>query len=425
VQRLRAHQQDLLERNASLGESRGAKDQQTSVAAALAATQAALFDELQRIVAGREGELAAVDRQIAGINGYIAQRQVQVAQEQRSRMELAELQQEAEADRSLLATFLVRAKETAGQNAYEEPDARVISPAVLPVRPTSPRIGMMVAVAFAGSTLIGIGIAFLIEQLQSGFRLPAEVEEQVGLPVLRVLPALAGDGLLPHQILLRQPGSAYGEAVQAVRTEVRFAAPQPPKVVLITSGTASEGKSTLALSLAISAARAGQRTVLIDGDMRRPAIARLLGIAAGHGLEDVLGGTCSVMEAMVVDPVTGLRILPARGGAAQPQELLGGAAMTNLLGELRGANDLVIIDSPPVTFVSDATLLAPQADGTLFAIRWEKTPREVVLTGLQQLRRAGAVLLGTVLTRARLRRHEGYAYGMDSAYYTAQPGHSG
>jgi capsular exopolysaccharide synthesis family protein len=422
VQRLRAREQDLQQRKAELGSGTG--DQRASVAAALAATEASLFEELQRMVAAREAELAAVQQQVATIGGLIAQRRAEVAEESRARTRLSELEQEADADRALLATFLVRAKETAGQNAYEEPDARIISQAQLPIRPTFPRIGMMVAGALAISALLGIALAFLLEQLQSGFRLPDEVEQQAGLPVLRVVPALS-DGLQPHELLLRQPTSAYGEAVQAVRAGVRFAAASPPKVVLITSGTAGEGKSTLALSIAISAARAGQRTILIDADMRRPAVARMLGLAAGRGLEDVLGGSAGLPETMVTDSASGLRVLPARGGAAQPQELLGGTTMAALLRELRLTNDLVVIDSPPVTFVSDAALLAAQADGTLFVIRWESTPREVVLAGIQQLRRAGAVLLGAVLTRARLRRHEAYAYGMDSAYYSAPAGRSG
>ncbi|MFO1056288.1 MAG: polysaccharide biosynthesis tyrosine autokinase [Dongiaceae bacterium] len=423
VQRLRARQQDLQQRKAELGQA-GSRDQQASVAAALAATEAALFEELQRVVAARESELAAATRQVASIRTMIVTQRAETAEESRARTRLSELQQEADADRALLATFLVRAKETAGQNAYEEPDARVIAPAQLPVRPTFPRIGLMVAGALAISTLLGIGLAFLLEQLQNGFRLPEEVEQRAGLPVLRVLPAVAESGPKPHELLLRQPTSAYGEAVQAVRAGVRFAAATPPKVVLVTSGTAGEGKSTLALSLALSFARAGQRTVLVDADMRRPAIGRMLGLTVGRGLEDVLGGGAALNDALVTDPASGLWILPARAGAAQPQELLGGPAMSSLLRELRASCDMVIIDSPPVTFVSDAALLATQADGTLFVIRWESTPREVALAGLQQLRRAGAVLLGAVLTRARLRRHEAYAYGMDSGYY-APVGRSG
>jgi capsular exopolysaccharide synthesis family protein len=425
VQRLRSRQQDLLQRKAELGQGNGSRDQQASVAAALAATEAAIFGELQRVVAARQTELASADREIAAIQGYIKASRAEVAEEAQARMRLLELEQEADADRSLLATFLVRAKETAGQNAYEEPDARIISPAQLPVSPTSPRIRLMVVSALAISLLLGIGLAFLIEQLQNGFRLPEEVERLLGLPVLRVLPAVSDGRLQPHEILLQQPTSAYGEAVQAVRAGLRFAAATPPKVVLVTSGTAGEGKSTLALSLALSAARAGQRTVLVDADMRRPSVARMLDLAPGRGLEDVLGGTATAADALVVDPASGLRILPARGGAGLPQELIGGPAMATLLQELRSWSDLVIIDSPPVTFVSDAALLATQADGTLFVIQWESTPREVVAAGVQQLRRAGAVLLGAALTRARLRRHEAHAYGVESGYYAAPAGRSG
>src|SRR5262249_34040358 len=261
------------------------------------------------------------------------------------------------------------------------------------------------------------------ESLQSGFRFPEEVERLTDTKVLRIVPDLPGNGRLkPHDLVLREPNSTFAEALQAIRTNLRFAtAGGPPRVILLTSGTAGEATSTLALSRARLAARAGQRAVLIDADMRRPTVATLMKLRPAKGLEDVLSGQATLAEVVVKDEETGFEMIPSRAGASQPQDLLSGPRMSELIHGLRQAHDLVIIDSPPVTFVSDAVIMSGLADFTLYLIRWEATPRETAQAGLMQLRRSGVGAVGVVMTRARLRRHEAYGYGTDTGSYGTAP----
>ena len=425
ILRLRVQEAALLTRQAELSQGQAGREL-AAVGAGLAMIRTSIALEGKRIIAATESQLAAAKQRESTISGYIATLRGEVVEQSRTQVRLAELQRDADADRTILETFLTRSKETAGQNAFEEPDARIISPADLPVRPSSPHVGTAVAAAFAVSILIGIVLAFLIESLQSGFRFPEEVERLTGTEVLRVVPDLPGNSRLKaHDFVLHEPNSTFAEALQAIRTNLRFAtAGGAPRVILLTSGTAGEAKSTLALSLARLAARAGQRAVLIDADMRQPTVASLMKLRPAKGLEDLLAGQATLAEVIVKDEETGLEIIPSRAGASQPQDLLSGPRMNELVHGLRQAHDLVIIDSPPVTFVSDAVIMSGLADFTVYLIRWESTPRETAQSGLMQLRRSGAAV-GVVMTRARLRRHEAYGYGTDTGYYGTAPRTSG
>jgi succinoglycan biosynthesis transport protein ExoP len=424
ILRLRDQEATLLSRQAELSQGQSGREL-AAVGAAVAMIRTSIALDGKRIIAATDSQLAAVKQRETTFAGYIDALRGEVVEQSRAQVRLAELQRDADADRAILETFLTRSKETAGQNAFEQPDARIISPADLPVRPSSPHVRTAVAVAFGASILLGILLAFVIESLQSGFRFPEEVERFTDTRVLRVVPDLPGSikgRLKAHDFVLREPNSAYAEALQAVRTNLRFAtAGGAPRIVLLTSGTVGEAKSTLALSLARLAARAGQRTLLIDADMRRPAIADLMKLRPAKGLEDLLSGQATLAEVIVKDEATGLEIIPSRAGASQPQDLLSGPRMSELIHGLRQAHDLVIIDSPPVTFVSDAVIMSGLVDFTLYLIRWEATPRETAQAGLMQLRRSGASAVGVVLTRARLRRHEAYGYGTDTGYYGTAP----
>jgi capsular exopolysaccharide synthesis family protein len=207
-------------------------------------------------------------------------------------------------------------------------------------------------------------------------------------------------GSAPHQFAVENVSSCFGEAIQAIRTGIRFSnADHQPTVLVITSSLPGEGKTTIALTLGRLAARGGQRVVLIDGDLRRPNLARMLKLGSRKGLQDVIAGDAELGPTMLVDERTGLRIVPSSPAKIGVQDLLNSQRMRQFVAKLRATHDLIIIDSPPVMAVTDALVLADLADCVLFLARWETTPRQTVLTGLKYLGRSTAHLAGIVMTQ--------------------------
>lgn len=419
VRRLREQEADLMRREAELAAVGGGRDQQTIVAAELAAVRAAMAAETARVLRTLESEVEAARGREAALAELLAEAEGEAAALSRAEIRLAELERDAAANRAIFETFLIRYKETSDRNEFQQPDARIVSPAEVPVRPSYPRKTLVLGLAGVASLFLGLFLAFLIERLQAGFREREEVERALGLPVLRLVPALpTGRGAPPpHEAALKEPSSAYAEALQSVRTALHFARLEPPlRTVLVTSGTTGEGKSTLALSLARMAAQSGQKVALIDADLRRPTIAAQLGLAVEKGLAEFLAGRAALSEVLQRDAATDLHVVPAKPGAAHPQDLLAAPRMQDLVREMAKVYELLIIDSPPVGAVSDALILSGLVDGTLFAVQWQATPRELAEEGVTQLRRAGANIIGAVLTRVDVREQERYGYGY-GAYY--------
>jgi capsular exopolysaccharide synthesis family protein len=195
----------------------------------------------------------------------------------------------------------------------------------------------------------------------------------------------------------------------------------PPKVILITSSLPGEGKTVFATSFARSVARSGARALLIDCDLRRPGIARLLKCKAEPGLVGLFAEDCNPADLICLDEGSGMHFIPSSGGTANPQDLLGSQHMRSFLDRMRSQYDLIIVDAPPVLAVSDPIILSHIVDTTLYLVRWEKTPRPVVAGAMKILRSNGGPVAGVVLSRVNARKHALYGYG-DAGYYYGRYG---
>jgi capsular exopolysaccharide synthesis family protein len=222
-----------------------------------------------------------------------------------------------------------------------------------------------------------------------------------GTAMAYALSAAIGEGEVdPHVVPLVDPRSPLAEQYRTLRTNVLALAPeQPLKVLVVTSAVPAEGKSLTALNLAcVLAEDARRRVVVIDADLRKPTLHKLVGIDNQRGLADYLvGGT---MLEMVVQRtrMPNLWMLPAGRIPPNPAELLSGKRMDDLLARLRREYDHVVIDTPPVVSTTDAAVLGPRVDGMLLVVRMERTPREVARHAVELLRKARANVVGTVLT---------------------------
>ena len=188
------------------------------------------------------------------------------------------------------------------------------------------------------------------------------------------------------------------EAYKTLRTNIRFSLPQSGcHRICVTSGLPNEGKSITALNLAITLAEAGQKVVLVDGDLRRPVMARMLMENGDPGLSNLLAGMCTEEELIHKDRYPNLDVILSGVVPPNPSELLSSPRMQELIESLSAKYDYVIIDSPPVNVVTDACLISPLMDGVVFVVRQNKSERESVERAVGQLKMAGAKMLGFVL----------------------------
>lgn len=290
----------------------------------------------------------------------------------------------------------------------------VPKPAIVPSSPVSPRVPLNIALGLLVGLGVGVGAAVLRDQLNTSICGVADVEKLTGAIPLGVVPYDPGT---PKQPLVdADEQGPRAEAFRTLRTNLQFAdVDHPPRVIIVTSPLPSEGKSTSACNVALTLALGGARVVLVDGDLRKPAVGKYLGISNAAGLTSVLSGRHELRDVVVTYGRDMLSILPSGPTPPNPSELLGSQQMADLLGVLANHYDMVVVDAPPLLPVTDAAVLASAADGAVLVLRHGRTRREEAQRAIQALAAVNAKLLGTVLNFApkRTRRggYDGYGYG--------------
>lgn len=387
----------------------------------LVTVRSKLEDEVRRVVQDLDNEVAVAKAREVELQSSLQGIQNQSSTVELAHVELRNLTREAETNRELFETFLTRFREIVEQQELQEADARIMSAADIPSKPSSPRTKMVTMIAFAGSIAAGALLVFLLERWDSnyGFRSAEEIQA-LGLRALALVPDLSRketNGIPAEEYILERPNSAYAEALQRIRTSLFLMdARNPPKSVLITSSVPLEGKSTIASALARQSARSGLKVILVDADLRRPRLHEVIGIPNQNGLSEVLTGRANPESAIQRDEKSGLDFLPAGFGSLSPPDLFRSSTMKILLEEMTAYYDLVMIDSPPVAAVSDSFTLSGLVDKSIYVIRWEDTPRNVALAGIRQMLESGGDVAGIVLSRVNVKKHARYGYA-DSGHY--------
>lgn len=294
--------------------------------------------------------------------------------------------------------------------------AEVIESPQLPTTPVSPRPTRNIGLAAVVGLLLGFGIAFLREMLDTTLKAPDTVQQIADVPNLGTIafdPAAHRSPLIVQE----RGHSARAEAFRQLRTNLQFVdVDRPPRVVVVTSALPGEGKSTTAANLAISLAQAGANTILVEGDLRRPKLVDYLGLEGAVGLTDVLIGRVALPEVVQPWGPYPLAVLPGGAIPPNPSELLASRNMTELLEALASQYDTVLIDAPPLLPVTDAAILAGKADGSLLVLRHGKTTRRQAENAVAALRAVDARLLGTILNMVPAKGPESYAYGYNYSY---------
>ena len=304
--------------------------------------------------------------------------------------------------------------------------ASVVQPALPSNSPVSPNARMNLLLGSLLGLSLGIAAALLREQLDRTVKSSATLAEYSGSPVLGAVPY--DNEAKTSPIIPSGKSAARSEAFRKLRTNLQYVnVDNPPRVIAVVSASPSEGKSTTAANLALTLALAGSRVVLVETDLRRPRLATYFGISGEVGLTDVLAGKVDWQD-VVVPWNRGLISIIGQGEQApNPTELLGSMNMATLLAELREAYDYVILDTAPISLVSDATVVASQSDGVIMAVRYGKTNRDEVASARNALDQVNARVLGSVMTFRPTGRKStygsGYGYGYGYGYGDSKQGY--
>ncbi|MGQ9505638.1 MAG: polysaccharide biosynthesis tyrosine autokinase [Thermogutta sp.] len=307
--------------------------------------------------------------------------------------------------------------------------AALVSEPVPNLTPVSPNLFRVVVMVLFGGMMLGFMAVYVMDVLDDRFRNVEEIQWQLRAPVLSVvreMPAREGKGIQSLEVAA-EPESAASEAFRTLRTALALSE-TPAESVVITSTQPGDGKSTVAANLAVAFAQAGRRTLLIDGDMRRPGLTTLLGLRSCVGLSEVLRDTAAVEESVLARlqaaVMPNLDILPCGNRPANPAELLSSQRLTDLLSWAGTRYEQIVIDSPPAPLASDTVIWGRLAHGVILVLQPETNKRRAVLRVAQYLAILKIPLLGVVINRVGNRSEKDYAgYGGD--YYGQDPSKSG
>lgn len=424
IQQLRTQETEVVRRQSEMATRyKPGHPAMVNIDAELRDLRTKINDEVGKIIRGLANEVASARTREESLRGSLKDLEQVAAQQDKADVGLRELEREAQANRTLYENFLGRFKQTSNQEDIQQADARLVSAATVPTGPSYPKKTLMMSAALGAAIIIGVAAALGVERLDNGFRTPDQIEALLGVPTLGLVPLVDGEAS-PVDIVVKHPTQPFSESIRTVRTVLRYSnIDNPPKIVLVTSSLPVEGKTVFAACLARSAARSGARVLLVECDLRRPSLSNHLG-SQEIGLPGILtrlDETDDISGLVQMDPASGMHFVPAVGGASNPQDLLSSQHMRRFLDLARERYDLVVLDSPPVLAVSDAVVLSHIADTTIFLVRWETTPRQIVVGALKQFAANGGNLAGVVLSRVNVRKHSLYGYG-DHAYYYGRYG---
>jgi polysaccharide biosynthesis transport protein len=340
------------------------------------------------------------------------------------------LKRDYETNRKLYEELLEKLKQAGVSAGLKSSNIRVVDSARVPDSPASPNIPRNIELSLLLGTLGGIGLAFVLEALDTTVRTPEQVEIVSALPSLGIIP-LSANGSKPflagrpvsssmELITYKRPQSQIAESFRSLRTSILLSGSfdSRPKVLLITSALPKEGKSSTAVNLAIILAQKGSRVLLVDADMRRPTIHKVLGVSRDLGLSSMLDSTNGRETAIVAAPgFPNLFILPSGLTPTNPVELLDSERLRELLSEWRNQFDYVIIDSPPALSVTDAVVLSPEVDAVIMVVRSGQTTKDAVRRTRDTLYQVNARIMGIVMNAVDLRSPDLYYY-----YYYSKRG---
>jgi len=405
------------------------------VAAQVVQLQGALDNTRRNIAARVEVEYQQAMARESMLQKAVSETKTEFDQLNARSFEYQDLKREADSDKKLFDELVHRIKEAGINAGFQNNSVRLADPARPGISPVFPNIKLNMLVALLVAMLVAFGGAILSDTLDTTVRDPEQVARSLNTEVIGSLPSVKGwrgrlaPGIgLPTNALVKVSDASesavhgFSEAIRSLRNSILlFDSDRRVRSILVTSAAPGEGKSTTAAHLASTHAEQGHRTLLIDGDLRKPSLHKRFGLSPTGGLVDALNGELAWRE-LVIQPahLPDLHILPAGGSTRRASDLLA-RGLSEILAEAAGEYDLVVLDAPPLPGFSEPLQMSTIVDGVIIVARAGQTNRKAVAGVLATLRRMRANVLGVVLNEVHKEMSEGYSYyGYYSKYYQAQ-----
>ena len=427
------YQQAVREQLALLAEGKGDNHPMVKeLGEKIAETRRALLSEVKNIQGSVDRDLAIVLREEAGESALFQGARRKAVELNMKEIEYHRLDRTREENEKLYGMLLEHMKEADLSRMMRVNNLRVIDTATEPGKPIRPRIPLEIAIGLFAGLVVGCAVAWSRQQLDSSVKTPDDVETKLGVTCLGLLPELDDDDggaaygrrarsrrrrktaepvKVVELVVHARPLSGIAEAARSIRTNLMFMNPDRPyKKLLVTSAAPSEGKTTVACTLAIAFAQGGQRVCIVDCDLRRPRLHRIFDRQGDIGLTNVLVGEATVDDVARPTVVDNLWCVPSGPTPPNPADILQSATFRRFIDDLSSRFDRVVIDSPPAVAVTDAAILSTLCDGAIFVIRAFKTSKHLSDHGLRSLRDVDAPIVGAILNAVDLNRHEYNTY---------------
>lgn len=414
LQRLRIEQSSLETDLAGLAERYGEKHPEMIKArSALREVESSIRQKLSDIEKDLAEEVAYNDSRISNLESELSALTRSFNQDSEAMITLRALEGDVQAALGTYSAFLQAYQKVTEHQELQEPEAQIISYAVVPQIPFAPNKKLILILGLMGAGFAGLILVIILEKINTAFRSAEQLEKTFNIPCLALIPFVKikrQDDLATY--VVDRPASLVAEAIRTLRLVLQLRSEKEdqklPQIITITSSVPNEGKTTLSLWMARLAANSGEKVIIIDTDLRRPKLHRAMATPSSHTLVEYLKDQCEIDDIIVSDFATSLDAIFAKSSPQEALDLLASKKMKQLVSALKQMYDVIIIDTPASLSLSDARVLATLSDHLLYVVEWNKTPRSLVGTGLKAFKDMGFKNMACVLSRVHSKTQNPY-----------------
>ena len=410
---------DLYKRMSELSKKYGKQHpQMVAIESELNTLEKRKLKEIQRVINSLKNQYGVVLAKEKSLKASFAKQKRESLDLNQKAIEYSVLNREVVSARDMYDLLIKRFKETTLTEDMRTGNIRIIDRAEVPRSPVKPKKKLNLLLAIIVGLVAGIGLAFFFEYLDNTIKIPEDLKQHLNIAYLGPTPlieskgkAQAGDDRSPDLVCLNSPKSTASESYRGIRTNILFSsAGSAPQVILLTSPGPREGKTITTANLAITMAQSGSKVVVMDCDLRRPKIHHLFGVSRDRGMTNLLVGSDGIEKTLIHTQIPNLDLIPSGPLPPNPSEMLGSERMADLVKELRKHYTRILIDSPPITAVTDSMILSKYVDGVIVIIRAGDTVRDVAKNSIKQLQTVGAHILGGILNAVDIGKDKYYYY---------------